>query len=151
VIELVGAGAGVVAAAVAVIALYRRPTVRGTAEIDITNFVSVVLQAGRNPVTVLNVQAVVPARLGSKPGNDAIVLDVKQRRSESIPLDAKQSCKVGLELAMTDQLLPTEPGAALAPRRPGRQEVWVRVDYGRKANAKRFIKATSVSSAIENE
>jgi hypothetical protein len=126
----------------------RRATVKADAKIDLTNFISVVVQAGRNSVTVLSVRAVVPERPGKKPGDSAIVLNVSDPTfAGSVQLDAKQSKLFGLTLKMDTQMLPTSDGSAQELRPPNRDEIWVRIDYGKKA--KIFVKAEPFDGVLE--
>jgi len=140
--------AAVAAVAVSIWGVSRRATVTADATIDLTNFISVVVQAGRNAVTVLSVRAVVSERPGKKPGDSAIVLNVSDPAfAGPVQLDTKQSALFGLTLKMDAQLLPTSDGSALESRPPNRGEIWVRIDYGK--NAKMFVQAKPFDGVLE--
>lgn len=144
-----GLAVGVAALVVAIWGGSRRATVKVDAKIDLTNFISVVVQAGRNSVTVLSVRSVVPERPGKKPGDSATTLNVSDTAlADSVQLDAKQSKLFGLTLKMDMQMLPTSDGSALEERQPSRDEVWVRIDYGKKA--KIFVKAEFFDGVFEH-
>jgi hypothetical protein len=148
VLAIAGLAVAVIGVAVAIWAASRRATVKADAKIDLTNFISVVVQAGRNAVTVLSVSPVVPERPGTEPGDRATVLNMsKTTFTSSVQLDAQQSESIGLTLKMDKQMLPASEGSERVERLPSRDEIWVRIDYGKKAKV--FVKAASFEGALE--
>ena len=129
-----------------------RPGVKPTADavLDITNFLSVTVQARRSSVTVIAVQPVVffdPA--ARDPGQTQTILNTSRiTPAGRISLDANQSELVGITLTMAPQLLPGADGTAPVMRSPRREEIMVRIDYGRKK--KIFVQPKLVDFAVDH-
>ena len=87
-------------------------------------------------------------RPGTKPGDRATVLNMsKTTFTNPVQLDARQSESIGLTLKTDKQMLPTSEGSGRVERLPSRDEIWVRIDYGKKA--KIFVKAAPFEGALE--
>lgn len=129
-----------------------RPGIKPTADafLDVTDFLSVSVQARRSSVTIIAVQPVVffdPA--GRDPGQTQPILKTSRiTPSGSIALDANQTQLFGITLTMEPQELPAPAGAAPALRPPRREEIMVRIDYGRRK--KMFLQPKLVDYVVEH-
>lgn len=148
------AAAGLILTGIAVIyaIVGPRPGIKPTADalLDPTDFLSVSVQARRSSVTILAVDPVVffdPT--GRDPGQTQPILKTSRvAPSGSISLDANQTQTIGITLTMEPQLLPRPNGSARVTRSPRREEIRVRIDYGR--NKKLFIQPTLVDFVVEH-
>jgi len=133
-------------------AVYANPPfqkVTANAQLDVTNYLSVALTAGRRAVTVTAVNPIVyfdPA--GQDSGATQYILETKPNAAiPRIDLTGSASRTVGRRLAMDEQPLPSPDGTGPVVRKPIREEVRVRIDYGK--NKKIFIKPDLVDYAIQ--
>jgi hypothetical protein len=112
----------VIGGGIAIWAASRRKTITATATIDKTYFISVNITAGRTPVGVTAVTAVLSTSSDKEPGDEAQAIDpVFQTTFESgLKLDSTSTEKVGLTLYNPNKF-PDTP--------PPRDQIWVRVDY----------------------
>lgn len=146
--------AGLIVAGIALIYAYAgpRPAIKPTADavLDVTDFLSVSVQARRSPVTVVAVQPVAFSDPAARdPGQTQTILNTSRiTPSGRISLDANQTEVIGIALTMEPQRLPATDGTAPVMRSPRREEIFVRIDYGRKK--KFFVRPKLVDFAVEH-
>ena len=149
---IVGIVAGIAGTAGVGYAIYTNPPfvkVTANAQLDATNYLSVALTAGRRGVTITAVRPVVyfdPT--GQDSGATQYILETNP--SAAIPridLTGGASRTVGRSLAMDKQSLPSPDGTGPVVRKPRREEVRVRIDYGK--NKQTFVTPDLVDYAIE--
>jgi hypothetical protein len=148
------AAAGLILTGIAVIyaIVGPRPGIKPTADalLDPADFLSVSVQARRSSVTIIAVEPVVffdPT--GRDPGQTQPILNTSRvAPSGSIALDANQTQTFGITLTMEPQLLPGPNGSARVMRPPRREEIRVRIDYGRKKQL--FVQPKLVDFVVEH-
>lgn len=130
---------GIGAIVIAIWAAQRRPKIKSAmATIDKTYLVTVTATAGRTPVGVTAVRAVISGEVGKEPSEQAEAIDPPFKTTFASGLNFDSTGTQKVDIALYD------PNEKIPETAPPRDRIWVRIDYGGGKKFEKFLVPTTV-------